>query len=104
MFRDTSNWRRRRDEFSEDRKQRVIAGLLELSRARKFDGVWLLNDRIFVKRHALGEMEYMSWKEAAALVEPPKIDAKAEKLNAKMVQGRKSGQSTRNGNGSRRGA
>jgi hypothetical protein len=61
-----------------------------------FDGVWCGPDnKIFVKRHALGSLEFMTWQEAAALVElAGKPIGKAEKLSVVQSLGRKPGVGT----------
>ena len=86
-----------RREFSQERRLQILKGLLQLAKEHVFDGVWSDLNTVAVKRHALGSLEYLTWRDAAALVEPAKIDARREKLSQEPSEGRKSGVGTRNG-------
>ncbi len=74
----------------EPERFRILKGLLELCRAQKIDGIWTYNEgtRIGIKSHALADIEYLSWANAAAMIATQKKPALRE-MGAPRVLGYK---------------
>lgn len=62
-------WRNKRLNYTEARRLEILKGLIALSRRQLFDGVWSDLDTVAIKKHAYGELEYMTWRDAESLIE-----------------------------------
>ncbi len=73
--------------LSEAQQLELIRALIEHNRPRRhlFDGLWYSKGRLSIRRHAYGEIEYLSWERAKELltIPQPKPVLKSERITQK---------------------
>jgi hypothetical protein len=54
--------------LSESEKDQIVRGLLSLRLSGRLQGVWLNEDKLYVREIAVGPPEFLPWKRAAEMV------------------------------------